>query len=199
MISLNEAVIVEGKYDKIKLSSFIDALIITTDGFRIFKNKQKRAWIKDLAKTRGIIILTDSDRAGQIIRSHIKSFVNDGKIYNVYIPQILGKEKRKFEPSKEGTLGVEGLKNNILIDAFKKAGIFSENKKSAGITNIDLVEVGLIGADNSAKNRKLLLKKLGLPDFLSSKQLLDVLNTSYTKDEFKQKMETLSERREKWA
>ncbi|MDE5852716.1 MAG: DUF4093 domain-containing protein, partial [Oscillospiraceae bacterium] len=173
--------------------------IITTDGFRIFKNKQKRAWIKDLAKTRGIIILTDSDRAGQIIRNHIKSFVNDGKLYNVYIPQILGKEKRKLEPSKEGTLGVEGLKNNILIDAFKKAGIFSENKKSADITNIDLAEVGLIGADNSAKKRKILLKKLGLPDFLSSKQLLDVLNTSYTKDEFKEQMKTLNDRREKWG
>ena len=199
MINLNEAVIVEGKYDKIKLSSFIDALIITTNGFRIFKNKQKRAWIKDLAKTRGIIILTDSDRAGQIIRNHIKSFVNDGKLYNVYIPQILGKEKRKLEPSKEGTLGVEGLKNNILIDAFKKAGIFSENKKSADITNIDLAEVGLIGADNSAKKRKILLKKLGLPDFLSSKQLLDVLNTSYTKDEFKEQMKTLNDRREKWG
>ena len=130
MIELGQVVIVEGKYDKIKLSSFIDATIITTEGFGIFKNREKKKYIRRLAEKNGIIILTDSDRAGQIIRNHIKSFVNNGKIYNVYIPQIFGKEKRKVEPSKEGTIGVEGMEKDVIIKALEKAGVFQKKRKS---------------------------------------------------------------------
>ena len=129
MITLKQAVVVEGKYDKIKISSFIKAIIITTDGFGIFKNKSKREFIKKLAKTNGLIILTDSDRAGQIIRSHIKSFVQNGRIYNAYVPQILGKESRKTAPSKEGILGVEGLEKKIIVKALEKAGVFQSEIK----------------------------------------------------------------------
>ena len=126
MIKLKEAVIVEGKYDKIKLSSLVDGLIITTDGFGIFKDREKRELIKTLAKKRGIIILTDSDSAGFLIRSHIKGFVSEGEIKNVFIPDVFGKEKRKSAPSKEGKLGVEGMDRELLENALKKAGIVEE-------------------------------------------------------------------------
>ena len=188
MIELSQVVIVEGKYDKIKLSSFIDATIITTEGFSIFKNKAKKKYIRRLAEENGIIILTDSDRAGQIIRNHIKSFINNGKIYNVYIPQIFGKEKRKAVPSKEGTIGVEGMEKDVIIKALEKAGVFQEKRKFGGITNIDLMEAGLIGKPNSKLNRKKFLKHFNLPDFLSSKQLLEFLNTSFTKKEFEEQI-----------
>ncbi len=195
MIELSQAVIVEGKYDKIKLTSFIKATIITTEGFRIFKNKAKRNFIRRLAETNGLIILTDSDRAGQLIRNHVKSFVEHGKIYNVYIPQILGKEKRKTTPSKEGTIGVEGMEKDVLIKAFEKAGVFQKKRKFGGITNIDLMEAGLVGQQNSKVNRQEFLKQFDLPDFLSSRQLLEFLNTSFTKKEFEEQIEIFKQRR----
>ena len=188
MIELSQIVIVEGKYDKIKLSSFIDATIITTEGFGIFKNKEKRNYIRRLAEKKGVIILTDSDRAGQLIRNHIKSFVNNSKIYNVYIPQIFGKEKRKVAPSKEGTIGVEGMEKDVIIKALEKAGVFQGKRQFGGITNIDLMEAGLIGRPNSKINREKFLKHFNLPDFLSSKQLLEFLNTSFTKEEFEEQI-----------
>ena len=126
MIKVKQAVIVEGKYDKIKLSSIIDGLIITTDGFSIFKDKEKTALIRRLAENQGIIILTDSDSAGFKIRNYIRGCTQKGKITNIYIPDIFGKEKRKAVPSKEGKLGVEGVSTDILKDAFEKAGIVSE-------------------------------------------------------------------------
>ena len=122
MIQLKEAVIVEGKYDKMKLSQFIDGVIIETNGFRIFKSEQKRAFIKKLAETCGIVILTDSDRAGFLIRNHIKSFVPRERIKNAYIPEIRGKERRKSEPSKEGLLGVEGMGEETILRALRQAG-----------------------------------------------------------------------------
>ena len=194
MITLNQAVVVEGKYDKIKISSFIKATIITTDGFGIFKNRSKREYIKKLAKINGLIILTDSDRAGQKIRSHIKSFVGEGRIYNAYVPQILGKERRKIEPSKEGTLGVEGLKKEVIIQALKKAGVFQTKKNPPQITHIDLMEAGLSGAKNSNLKRKKFLAQLNLPNFLSTKQLLDFLNISFSKEEFQNQITILDKR-----
>ena len=188
MIELSQIVIVEGKYDKIKLSSFIDATIITTEGFGIFKNKEKRNYIRRLAEKKGVIILTDSDRAGQLIRNHIKSFVNNSKIYNVYIPQIFGKEKRKVAPSKEGTIGVEGMEKDVIIKALEKAGVFQKKRQFGGITNIDLMEAGLVGWPNSKTNREKFLKHFNLPNFLSSKQLLEFLNTSFTKEEFEEQI-----------
>ena len=184
MIKINEAIIVEGKYDKIKLSSFVDGLIITTDGFSIFKDKEKRELIKTLAEKRGILILTDSDGAGFVIRNHIKGFVPSDKIKNAYIPEILGKEKRKAKPSKEGTLGVEGISKDELIKALEKCGVLGEEKeKKEEITKLDLYEAGLYGRDDSAQKRDELKKKLALPGKLSANAFLDVINFLMTKEE----------------
>lgn len=191
MIHLKEAVIVEGKYDKIKLSSVTDALIITTDGFGVFKNKEKLALIKSLAESRGVIILTDSDSAGFKIRSYIKGCTQKGKIYNVYIPEIFGKEKRKAEPSKEGKLGVEGIPADILKNALIKSGVTVSEKnaylkeKNGWANKITLYDDGFIGKDNSEERRKKLLKLLKLPSLLSSNSLIEVLNTMYTPEEYK--------------
>ncbi len=191
MIHLKEAVIVEGKYDKIKLSSVTDALIITTDGFGVFKNKEKLALIKSLAESRGVIILTDSDSAGFKIRSYIKGCTQKGKIYNVYIPEIFGKEKRKAEPSKEGKLGVEGIPADILKNALIKSGVTVSEKnaylkeKNGWADKITLYDDGFIGKDNSEERRKKLLKLLKLPSLLSANSLIEVLNTMYTPEEYK--------------
>lgn len=188
MIKVKQAVIVEGKYDKIKLSSIIDGLIITTDGFSIFKDKEKTALIRRLAENQGIIILTDSDSAGFKIRNYIRGCTQKGKITNIYIPDIFGKEKRKAVPSKEGKLGVEGVSTDILKDAFEKAGIVSENTEKSRrdeITRIMLYDDMLMGREGSEAKRKKLLKKLSLPEMLSVTCLLEVLNSMYSLDEYK--------------
>lgn len=187
MIRLKEAVIVEGKYDKIRLSSLIDALIIPTGGFSIFQNKDKRNWIRKLAKEKGIVILTDSDRAGRKIRNYIQSIVGkEGAVYHAYIPEIFGKEKRKTKPSKEGTVGVEGTSDEIILKALKAAGITQDrsNPVSAGLTKADLMEVGLVGLGESAQKRRMLLKKLSLPKNLSANAMLKAINSSLSKEEF---------------
>ena len=148
MIQLKEAVIVEGKYDKMKLSQFIDGVIIETSGFQIFKSEQKREYIKKLAETCGIVILTDSDRAGFLIRNHIKSFVPRERIKNAYIPEIRGKERRKAEPSREGLLGVEGMGEEILLKALEQAGCEVHGPASAQEQWLDqriLYADGLLG------------------------------------------------------
>ncbi len=188
MIKVKQAVIVEGKYDKIKLSSIIDGLIITTNGFSIFKDKEKTALIRRLAENQGIIILTDSDSAGFKIRNYIRGCTQKGKITNIYIPDIFGKEKRKVVPSKEGKLGVEGISADILKDAFEKAGIVSENTEKSRrdeITRIMLYDDMLMGREGSEAKRKKLLKKLSLPEMLSVTCLLEVLNSMYSLDEYK--------------
>ena len=186
MIKLKQAVIVEGKYDKIKLKSIIDAPIITTDGFGIFKNREKMALIKSLAQKRGIIIMTDSDSAGFMIRKKICGSVNSGRILNVYIPDIFGKERRKTHSSKEGKLGVEGVPKDVILTALKRAGVTStESVKSGGeITKADLFELGLSGRPNSAQKRLALLKSLNLPENMTANSLLEVLNIFFTKEEF---------------
>lgn len=191
MVKLKQAVIVEGKYDKIKLSSIIDSLIITTDGFGVFKNSEKSALIKELAEKQGVIILTDSDSAGFKIRNYIKNITGKGKIINVYIPDIFGKEKRKTAPSKEGKLGVEGVPNDIIIAALEKAGVTAANNEDNNkdtnknaITRIMLYEDGFIGKDGSSERRKKLLKALSLPEMLSTNGLLEVLNTMFSLEEY---------------
>ena len=188
MIHLKQAVVVEGKYDKIKLSSLIDAVIIVTNGFRVFKDKEKQALIRFYAEKTGIIILTDSDSAGFKIRGLIKSIAKDGEIINVYVPQILGKEKRKADYSKEGILGVEGIDKQIILSAFEKAGVFStETEKGEEITFLDFYEDGLSGREESSVLRKKVLKSLDLPKQLSSKCLLEILNIMMSKDEYKKR------------
>ena len=178
MIKISEAIIVEGKYDKIKLSSIVDAVIIITNGFGIFKDAEKLELIRYYARTTGIIILTDSDAAGRKIRGYIKGAIGNGKITNVYIPDILGKEKRKTKPSAEGKLGVEGIDSQVLLEAFQKSGITtSENVKISDITKLTLYQLGLSGGSNSRELRLMLQKKLGLPQQLSSTALIEVLST----------------------
>lgn len=187
MIKINQAVIVEGKYDKIKLSSIIDGIIIVTNGFGIFKDKEKLELIRYYARTTGIIILTDSDSAGRKIRGYIKGAVNGGSIINVFIPDIFGKEKRKEKPSAEGKLGVEGVDAGILLEAFNKAGITaSEIQRTGDITNQTLFELGLSGGSRSRILREHLRKKLGLPSVMSVTSLIEVLNTMMSADELKQ-------------
>ena len=186
MIKLEQPVIVEGKYDKITLENVIDALIITTDGFGIFKDIKKREMIKKLAQKNGIIIMTDSDSAGNLIRAHIKNIVGDCDITNIYIPVIMGKEKRKSKASKEGSLGLEGMSAKVIKEAILKSGVCEKSriKGSRKITKTDLFKAGLSGVENAAENRKKLLKKLSLPENLSPNAMLDVINSILTLEEF---------------
>ena len=187
MIRLKQAVIVEGKYDKIKLSNFVDAEIITTDGFRIFKDAQKRDMIRRIAEKNGIIILTDSDSAGFMIRGYLSGITSTENITNVFVPQIKGKERRKTIASAEGTLGVEGLSEQVITEAFLKAGVdvLGEGviRREPKITCADLYVLGLSGGKNSAEKRKKLQQKAGLPNGMSVSQLLTALNSLYTADE----------------
>lgn len=193
MIKIDKVIIVEGRYDKIKLSSMIDGIIIETEGFGIFKDKVKQKLIRKLAETKGIAILTDSDSAGFVIRNFITSIVPKEYITNVYIPDIYGKEKRKDSPSKEGKLGVEGVSAEILKEAFKKAGIGvsqSETNERKKITLNDFFDDGLTGDTQSKRKRTDLLKKLDLPERMSTKSMLDILNTFITYDEYKKLVES---------
>ena len=184
-IKLTEAVIVEGKYDKIKLSNILDAFIIETNGFAIFKDKSKLSFIKKLAKERGIIILTDSDHAGFMIRNYISSGVPKEQIKNVYIPDIFGKEKRKDTPSKEGKLGVEGMTKEVILASLEKAGVSSTSSICDNpITTVDFYDLGLTGGANSKAKRKAVCKALDLPEFLSTSSLISCINNFMTKEEF---------------
>lgn len=184
-IKLTEAVIVEGKYDKIKLSNILNAFIIETNGFAIFKDKPKLSFIKKLAKERGIIILTDSDHAGFMIRNYISSGVPKEQIKNVYIPDIFGKEKRKDTPSKEGKLGVEGMTKEVILASLEKAGVSSTSSVCDNpITTVDFYDLGLTGGANSKAKRKAVCKALDLPEFLSTSSLISCINNFMTKEEF---------------
>ena len=183
---VNEAIIVEGRYDKNTLSQIVDAFIIDTSGFGIFKDKEKLAMIRKLAEKRGVIILTDSDAAGFVIRNHIKGAVYEGRILHAYIPAVNGKERRKKRPSAEGKLGVEGMKPEVLIKALKDCGatLDGENAESSQpLKKSDLFELGLSGGEGSAKRRKELLRRLELPQWLSSDALCQILGALFNEDE----------------
>ena len=191
MLRIREAIIVEGKYDQIRLSSVVEGLIIPTDGSAIFRDREKRALIQKLAEERGILILTDSDSAGFLIRNHIKSFVSPDRIKNAYIPEIPGKERRKRVPSKEGLLGVEGINEKTLEEALTAAGagiIREENPDP--IRKLDLYEWGFSGGEKSAEKRRLLQQKLGLPSRLSAASLLEILNFLTTRSVLLKLLET---------
>jgi ribonuclease M5 len=190
LLKIEQVIIVEGKYDKIKLSSIVDAVIIQTDGYKIFKDKEKLELIRYYAEKKGIIIMTDSDTAGFKIRNYLKGSVSNykDKIKNVYIPDIFGKEKRKLQPSAEGKLGVEGVSKKIILAAFEKAGVItkdnSDKKTKEPITRYDLYELGLNGKPNSSELRKVILKELNLPEILSTTGVLELFNVMFTREEF---------------
>lgn len=188
MIKLKEAVIVEGRYDKIKLKNLIDAPIIETNGFRIFNDKERREMIRQIADKRGILVMTDSDGAGLVIRNFLNGAVDKSKIKHCYIPQLEGKEKRKEQKSKEGFLGVEGVPDDVIIEAIRKSGatiIGEEAAQSNEITKADMFTLGLTGTENSAQKRKKLLQKLNMPDYLSTNAMLTALNCLYSLEELK--------------
>ena len=178
MIKVKEVIIVEGRYDKIKLSSLIDGLIIETNGFGIFKDKEKMELIRRLAPERGILILTDSDSAGFKIRSYIGGSIPKKFVKHAYIPDVFGKEKRKTEYSKEGKIGVEGIEKDTILKALKAAGVTADEvpERNRLITKLDLYEDGFTGGQNSSERRLTLLKALNLPERLSTNALIDILN-----------------------
>ena len=190
MIRVKEAIVVEGKYDKIKLSSLVEGVIIETKGFGIFQDREKLAYLRALAKKRGLIVLTDSDGAGFLIRGKLSSSIPPEQIKHAYIPDILGKERRKAAPSKEGKLGVEGMSPQVLLTALERAGAtFSEDGGAAEadrrpITKADFYELGLTGGADSAQRRETLLKKLGLPERMTANAMLEAVNLLYTREEF---------------
>lgn len=188
MIKVDKIIVVEGKYDRIKLSSVIDGVIIETEGFGIFKDKEKQKLLRMLAHKKGLLILTDSDSAGFLIRNFISSIVPNECITNIYIPDVFGKEKRKESASKEGKLGVEGISVETLTQIFEKAGIGCSHTETVSrrlVTNIDLYDDGLSGSPDSNIARLKLLKYLDLPQRLSTKGLIEIINSVMTYDEYK--------------
>ena len=199
MERINEVIVVEGRYDKNTLSQIVDAVIIETGGFGIFNDKQKQKLLRKMAETRGLIVLTDSDGAGFVIRNFIKGCVDPKYVKHAYIPDVAGKEKRKKTASKEGTLGVEGMRPEILLSALHRAGAsFSEHtERDNRITKADMFKTGLSGGQGSREKRLELIKKLGLPEKLSADALLDILNALMTREEFYRETDTSSINTEK--
>ena len=188
MQSVKEVIVVEGRYDKNTLRQVVDAVVIETSGFGIFNDAQKQKLLRRMAEARGLIVLTDPDGAGFVIRNFIKSCVPPERLKQAYVPDIRGKEKRKDRPSREGKLGVEGMRAEILTEALRRAGATFEDAQSprAGqmITKADLYRLGLSGRENSARKRAELIRELDLPEHLSADALLDVLNATMSREEF---------------
>ena len=187
MRKIREVVVVEGRYDKNTLSQVVDAVILETSGFGIFNDREKRKLLQTLAEKRGLIVLTDSDGAGFLIRNHIKGFVDPSLVKHAYIPDIPGKERRKARASREGKLGVEGMRPQVLLDALTRAGATFEDESnvqtsSPRITKADLFILGLSGGAESARKRMELQRELELPERLSADALLDVLNALMDRD-----------------
>ncbi len=190
MITLSMPIIVEGKYDKIRLKSLIDSAVIDIGGFKIYHDTEKLNLIKRLADKTGVIILTDSDAAGFQIRSFLKSAISAEKIVNVYIPDVMGKERRKTKPGAEGKIGVEGMDTAVLLEAFERAGVIGSVRKSTGgVTAADLYEDGITGRPGCTELRRKFIKELALPEHISSKSLLEVINTLLNLQEYKKIVE----------
>ena len=198
-IKIKEALVVEGRYDKNTLAQLVDAPIFVTNGFGIFKDPETLALLRAAAERRGLIVLTDSDGGGLVIRNHLKGAIDPAKVKHAYIPDVYGKEKRKAAPGREGKLGVEGMKPEVLLAALKNAGAtFLDEEPPVGaaigrqpeaetpITKTDLYELGLSGRPDSREKRKAMQKELGLPENLSANALLTALNCLFTRDEFLQ-------------
>ncbi len=186
MVKIKEAILVEGRYDKNTLSQIVDAPILETAGFGIFKDKQQMSLLRQVAKTRGLIVFTDSDGAGFVIRNHIKSAIPGAYLKHAYIPDIPGKEKRKAAPGKEGKLGVEGMTREVILEALRRAGatIEGENQPIARqITKQDLMALGLSGGPDASWKRLALLKALDFPAHMSPNAMLQALNLLYSLEE----------------
>jgi len=190
MVKIKQAIVVEGRYDKNTLSQIVDATILQTNGFGIMKDKTQLALLRRVAQSRGLIVFTDSDGAGFVIRNFLKGAIDSKHLLHAYIPDIAGKEKRKAAPGKEGKLGVEGMTPQIIIDCLRRAGatVLDDTAAfSAGdITKQDLMELGLSGGPDSSVKRKLLLKKLDFPEHMSANAMLQALNVLYSLEELKQ-------------
>ena len=193
MIKIREAIVVEGRYDKNTLSQIVDAPILETSGFGIFKDKKQLAFLRKVAMTRGLIILTDSDGAGFVIRNHLKSAIDPKYLKHAYIPDVFGKERRKATAGKEGKLGVEGMHPETLVEALRRAGATFEDESPRtlqSITKQDLAELGLSGGKDSSFRRKALLKKLELPEHMSANAMLQALNLLYSLDELRRMVQS---------
>ncbi len=195
MVKIKEAIVVEGRYDKNTLSQILDAPILETSGFGIFKDKQQMALLRRIAETRGLIVFTDSDGAGFVIRNHIKSAIPGKFLKHAYIPDIYGKEKRKAAPGKEGKLGVEGMTRDVILESLRRAGATIEGEEASApqqITKQDLMELGLSGTPDASENRLKLLKKLNLPERMSPNAMLQALNLLYSLEELSSVMKELN-------
>lgn len=195
-LKIREVIVVEGKYDLNAIKQIIDGVVITTDGFGVFHNQEKLQLIRRMAETRGVVILTDSDGAGFVIRNYLKGSLPKDKVKHAYIPDVYGKEKRKRVGSKEGKIGVEGMNASVLKDVLIRAGVDMEGmdrEQRSLLSKADLYAMGLSGTPNSHANRQKLMKVLQLPEKLSSNALLDVLNVLFTRDEILDKWSEIQE------
>ena len=194
MIKIREAILVEGRYDKNTLSQIVDAPILESSGFGIFRDKEQLQLLRRVAEKRGLIVFTDSDGAGFVIRNHIKSAIDGNLLKHAYIPDIPGKERRKSAPSREGKLGVEGMTPEVILEALRRCGATFEGEATpakGGITKQDLMELGLSGGKDSAQKRQLLLNYLKFPQHMSANAMLQALNLLYTAEEVRRICEEL--------
>jgi ribonuclease M5 len=194
MLRIKEAIVVEGRYDKNTLSQIVDAVILETSGFGIFKDKEKLALLRRIGEKQGLILLTDSDGAGFVIRNYLKGALPQDQVKHAYIPDRYGKEKRKRAPGKEGKLGVEGMPPAVLEEALRRAGATfldqaGDPSPRQALTKADLFALGLSGGEGSKEKRQKLLKKLGLPEHLSPNAMLPVLGALYTREELLEEIE----------
>ena len=188
MLRIREAIVVEGRYDKNTLSQMVDTVIVETSGFGIFKDKERLALLRRLAEKRGLIVLTDPDGAGFVIRSHLKGSIPPEQVKHAYVPDVYGKERRKRQGGKEGKLGVEGMSPQVLEQVLRRAGATvldaqAPERARPGLTKADLMAAGLTGGADSARRRQALLKEMELPEHTSANALLQVLNGCYSREE----------------
>ena len=186
MVKIREAIVVEGRYDKNTLSQIVDAAIFETNGFGIFKDKEKMDLLRQVAKRRGLIVFTDADGAGFVIRNRIRSAIPAEHLKHAYTPDVMGKERRKISPGKEGKLGVEGMTPQILLECLRKSGATFEGEDATPchqITKQDMMQLGLSGGSNAAQKRQALIHKLALPQHMSANALLQALNMLYSLEE----------------
>lgn len=188
MVKIREAVVVEGKYDQNTLRQVVDATVFTTNGFGIIRDKAQLQLLRQVAKTRGLVILTDADGAGFVIRNKLRGAIPEGRVLHAYIPDVFGKERRKTMPGKEGKLGVEGMKPEVLLQALRRAGATFEDgaaePPAQPVTKTDLFELGLTGRPDSRERRTALLQKLKFPAHMSTNALLEAVNVLYSREQF---------------